>query len=223
MPDTVTTTTTRTWEHWRDVRRADWRWPNFSPAELACRGTGRLVIDTDALDRLEALRKALGDKPLMIRSAYRSPEWNRKVKGKPNSQHLTGRAFDVGMGNHDPHLFVRLARACGFTGVGTYPKANFVHVDVGPLRQWGEEFPDDTPVFTPEPRPPALAETRTARATVVTAGAGVLAVASQASPAIDALGRAAPAIEAFGRLPWWAAVALVIAVAGGVLVWRARR
>jgi zinc D-Ala-D-Ala carboxypeptidase len=24
--------------HFRDVPAADWRWPNFSPAEIACRG-----------------------------------------------------------------------------------------------------------------------------------------------------------------------------------------
>ncbi len=66
--------------HWRDVPAAAWRWPNFSPAEIACRGTGRLLLNEAALDRLQALRDRLG-KPLIVRSAYRSPEHNRAVGG----------------------------------------------------------------------------------------------------------------------------------------------
>ena len=46
--------------HWRDVPAAAWRWPNFSPAEIACRGTGRLLLNEAALDRLQALRDRLG-------------------------------------------------------------------------------------------------------------------------------------------------------------------
>lgn len=30
--------------HWRDVLANAWRWPNFSPAEIACRGTAKLLI-----------------------------------------------------------------------------------------------------------------------------------------------------------------------------------
>ena len=35
------------------ARRAEaaWRWPNFSPAEIACRGTGKLLVNEAALDR----------------------------------------------------------------------------------------------------------------------------------------------------------------------------
>jgi hypothetical protein len=209
-------------EHWRQVPADRWRWRDFTPAEVACRGTGRLMVDERAMDALQDLRTRLG-KPVMVTSGYRTPERNREIRGNPRSLHMQGQAFDVSMQNHDPELFVRTARAVGFNGIGTYPRANFVHVDVGPVRQWGEDFPEDTPVFTPEPRPPALAQTDTAKATLVTSTAGVLAVASQATPAIDALGRAVPAIEAIGRLSPWVAVALVVAVAGGVLVWRARR
>lgn len=53
-----------------------WRWKNFSPAEIACRGTGKLLINEPALDKLQALRDRLG-KPLIVRSAYRS----RTMKG----------------------------------------------------------------------------------------------------------------------------------------------
>lgn len=46
-------------QHWRNLPAHAWHWPNFSPAEIACRGTGKLVINEDALDRLQALRAAL--------------------------------------------------------------------------------------------------------------------------------------------------------------------
>ena len=36
--------------HWRDVPATTWRWPNFSPAEIACRGTGKLLVNEAALD-----------------------------------------------------------------------------------------------------------------------------------------------------------------------------
>lgn len=44
---------------WRDVPEGVWRWPNFSPAEIACRGTGKLLINEAALDKLLSLRDRL--------------------------------------------------------------------------------------------------------------------------------------------------------------------
>jgi len=45
MPDPI-----RTFRHFRDVPLHLWRWPNFSPAEIACRGTGQLKLHPAALD-----------------------------------------------------------------------------------------------------------------------------------------------------------------------------
>lgn len=66
------------------------------------------------------------------------------------------------------------------------------------------------------PAPSGIAEaaaTDTGKGTLAATAAGLAAVASQAEPVIDAL----------GRLPWAVAIAVVIAVAAAVLVWRARR
>lgn len=66
------------------------------------------------------------------------------------------------------------------------------------------------------PAPAGIAEavaTDTGKGTIAATVAGVAAVASQAEPVIDAL----------GRLPWQAALGVVIAAAIVVLVWRARR
>jgi zinc D-Ala-D-Ala carboxypeptidase len=110
--------------HFRNVPAAAWRWPNFSPAEIACRGTGKVVLNEAALDKLQALRDRLG-KPLILRSAYRSPEHNRAVGGAKASKHMEGGAFDIAMANHDPEAFEAAARAVGFQGFGFYPRSGF--------------------------------------------------------------------------------------------------
>ncbi|MCG6560723.1 D-Ala-D-Ala carboxypeptidase family metallohydrolase [Ruegeria sp. 1NDH52C] len=176
--------TTTFYAHWRDMPEAAWRWPTFSPTEIACRGTGKLLINEPALDKLQALRDRLG-KPLIVRSAYRSPEHNRAVGGAPASKHMQGTAFDIAMANHDPVAFEAAAREVGFLGFGFYPRSDFIHVDLGPARQWGERFPVRETAFAAE-TPPArevLAESRTMKgggaAGVATLGAAGVEVAQQ--------------------------------------------
>ena len=43
----------------------------------------------------EMIRSGIGDRPLRILSAYRTPEHNRYVGGAPMSQHVQGRALDL--------------------------------------------------------------------------------------------------------------------------------
>jgi hypothetical protein len=174
--------TTTTFNHWRDVPERSWRWQNFSPAEIACRGSGSLRINEEALDKLQALRDRLG-KPLIVRSAYRSPAHNRAVGGASRSKHLDGTAFDIAMDNHDPAAFEAAARAVGFKGFGFYPRSGFMHIDLGPERSWGERFPVQATAFAAE-TPPArevLAESRTLKgsgaAGVATVGAAGIEVA----------------------------------------------
>ena len=177
MPDPV-----RSYRHFRDVPTRDWRWKNFSPAEIACRGTGQLKLVPEAMDKLQALRDRLG-KPLIVRSGYRSPEHNRRVGGAKASKHMQGTAFDISMANHDPVAFEAAAREVGFLGFGYYPRSGFMHIDLGPARSWGDPFTARPVPFAPE-LPPArevLAESRTLRgggaagaATVGAAGVEVL-------------------------------------------------
>jgi len=172
----------RTYRHYREVPESAWRWPNFSPAEIACRGTDELLINEPALDKLQALRDRLG-KPLILRSAYRSPEHNRAVKGAPQSKHMDGAAFDIAMANHDPVAFEAVARAVCFLGFGFCPRAGFMHIDLGPARVWGAPFPARAVAFAPETRPAreALAQIRTMKgggaAGVATLGAAGVEVA----------------------------------------------
>lgn len=203
-----------------EVPVTSWRWPNFSPQELACRGTGQLVINPRALDMLQSLRSRLG-KPMIITSAYRSPEHNRRVGGAARSRHLEGIAFDVRMDNHDPATFIAQARAVGFHGIGTYPRQGFVHIDARPAGEaaiWGDPFPPRATPFAPEapPRRPNLAGSRT------------LAGAGAAGAAVVAGGAADLAQEAQEALPWLAHldsarwVLLAVALVGLAVVVRAR-
>ncbi|MEB8388162.1 D-Ala-D-Ala carboxypeptidase family metallohydrolase [Rhodobacteraceae bacterium KMM 6894] len=176
--------TTTFYDHWRDVPESAWRWPDFSPAEIACRGTGKLLVNEPALDKLQALRDRLG-KPLIVRSAYCSPAHNRAVGGAPRSKHMLGTAFDIAMSNHDPATFAATAREVGFLGFGTYPRSGFMHIDLGPARSWGELFPARPTPFVPEV-PPArevLSESRTLKgggaAGVATVGAAGVEMAQE--------------------------------------------
>ncbi|MDO5704250.1 MAG: D-Ala-D-Ala carboxypeptidase family metallohydrolase [Paracoccus sp. (in: a-proteobacteria)] len=203
------------YRHWREVPPAKWRWPNFWPAEIACRGTDRILVNEDALDRLQSLRDALG-RPLIVNSAYRSPEHNTRVGGAKASKHLSGTAFDVSMANHDPASFITAARKAGFAGIGTYPRSNFIHIDTGPARTWGDPFPPRPTRFAPE-QPAArehLAESRTMQ------GAGAAGVATIGTAAVDvardALAEAQGAVQPL--IPWldslrWLFLALAL---GGI-------
>ena len=89
---------------------------------------------------------------MIVTSAYRSPAHNAAIGGAARSRHVEGDAFDISMINHHPTAFEMAARAAGFTGFGFYPpaKGNFIHIDLGPAREWGKRWRE--PDFSPEPR-----------------------------------------------------------------------
>lgn len=120
--------------HWRDIAPADWTWPHFKPVEIACRGTGDIVVVPAFLNLLEELRDKLA-RPLTINCAYRSPLHNARVGGAPLSEHKFGRAADIACPVADRRSLLLAARSVGFTGIGYY--ASFLHVDTGPKRTWG--------------------------------------------------------------------------------------
>lgn len=214
--------TTTYFAHWRDVPASLWRWPNFSPAEIACRGTGALRIHEEALDRLQALRYRLG-KPLIVRSAYRSPAHNRAVGGATRSKHLDGAAFDIAMANHDPAAFEAAAREAGFAGFGFYPRSGFMHIDLGPARTWGERFEVREVGFAVETAPlrETLAESRTMKgsgaAGVATIGAAGVEVAQSVLAETEAA--ILPLVPYLDTLRW---LLIAVALAGVAITIYAR-
>lgn len=203
--------------HFSQVDKKDWRWPSFSPREIACKGTGELVVDDNALDRLQALREYLG-KPLILTSAYRSAAHNKRVGGAKGSKHMEGIAFDVRMDNHDPHEFEAAARAMGFTGFGYYPKSGFLHIDTGPARAWGTPWPITATSWPAETQrqPETITEDRQAQAVAGAGIAGGLAAIVEHAPlAGSILGNLVPTAQL---------VAVVVAAALlGYVLWKRAR
>lgn len=123
------------YEHYDQVPMASWRWRHFAPRELASKGDGSLLVDADALDKLELARRILGQ-PMVILSAYRDPIHNAKVGGAPLSQHKFGKAFDIRLSGLDKWQLLTACQRAGFTGFGFY--STFLHVDTGKPRTWGK-------------------------------------------------------------------------------------
>jgi hypothetical protein len=174
------------YKHWQDFPKDKWRWSSFSPREMASKREGELMINEEALDKLQALRNRLG-RPVIITSAYRSKAHNAAVGGAQESMHMQGKAFDVRMDNHDPAEFEAAAREVGFTGFGYYPKQGFMHIDIGRSRTWGTPFPK-TETALPAEQPVGkeredVAQSKTVQASAVTIASG----AGTAAASISAL------------------------------------
>jgi len=95
----------------------------------------------DLMHRLRAKMEVRG--PFQIVSGYRSAKTNALMRMHSHevaehSQHVLGRAVDIGVEGVELARLHRAALSLRAGGVGYYPKSGFVHVDVGPLRQWAE-------------------------------------------------------------------------------------
>ncbi len=53
-----------------------------------------------------------------------------------NSQHMQAKAIDIRVPGVDTSRLRDIALSLHGGGVGYYPISQFVHVDVGPVRQW---------------------------------------------------------------------------------------
>lgn len=82
----------------------------------------------------EYVRKLSGDHPIIVLSAYRTPEHNRKIGGARHSQHLIGNALDLKHTVLDNETFYNLIassiQGLPIKGLGKY--RTFVHIDIRP-------------------------------------------------------------------------------------------
>lgn len=99
-------------------------------------------INPELLDLLHDVRNELdSDAAYEVISAYRSPKTNemlrKTTKGvAKNSHHLKGNAIDVRLQGVRTGTLRDTALLMERGGVGYYPKSDFVHMDVGPVRKW---------------------------------------------------------------------------------------
>ena len=111
---------------------------NFDITEFSCNdGTpvpNELLPNVKKLaEQLQILRDELNE-PIHINSAYRHKEYNKKIGGEKNSQHLLAKAADITVKSKTPKQLAALIEKMinegklKFGGMGIYP--GFVHVDI---------------------------------------------------------------------------------------------
>ena len=99
-------------------------------------------IDPQLVDLLHDLRLKMHSKsPFEVISGYRSPATNAQLASASGgvvrkSFHLRGMAIDIRLPDRNLRQLRNAALALRRGGVGYYPKPDFVHVDVGPVRSW---------------------------------------------------------------------------------------
>ena len=94
-------------------------------------------IAVKLIELLDAIEDHFGKKGITVLSGYRTPEYNRKIKGAAkNSLHILGWAADIRIPGYKSSQISSFARKKYAGGVGYYPYTGFVHVDVGSVRYW---------------------------------------------------------------------------------------
>jgi len=100
------------------------------------------AMDPRLFDVLHAVQRKLEvNRPVQLVSGFRSPATNAMLHAESHqvaahSQHLLGKASDIRIDGVDLRNLHRAALSLSAGGVGFYPQSDFVHVDVGPVRQW---------------------------------------------------------------------------------------
>jgi len=101
--------------------------------------------DPKEFDVLHAMLARLGklDSVINIVCGYRTPETNSALRHSSpqtgvaeHSQHMEGHAIDLRVPGVSTTMLRDAALSLQAGGVGYYPVSQFVHVDVGPVRQW---------------------------------------------------------------------------------------
>ena len=82
----------------------------------------------ELLEILEIIRSYF-DAPVIINSGYRTPSWNAKVGGTPNSYHCKGMAADIVVKGYSSKEVAKYADSIMVTG-GIIRYTNFTHIDV---------------------------------------------------------------------------------------------
>lgn len=101
--------------------------------------------DPREFDLLHSLLVKLGrpNATIDVVCGYRSPWSNNFLRTRSavtgvaeHSQHILSKAIDIQIPGVSTRAIRDAALSLGMGGVGYYPTSHFVHVDVGPVRQW---------------------------------------------------------------------------------------
>lgn len=109
---------------------------NFTVKEFACKDGSDAVLTAPRLVMvLQSIRSHFAA-PVVIHSAYRTPQYNAKIGGVAHSQHCYGTAADIVVRGKTPAAVAAYARKImpDWGGVGVYAGQGFTHVDVREAR-----------------------------------------------------------------------------------------
>lgn len=102
---------------------------HFKASEFQCKDkTEGLLVANELVEVLEKIRNNF-NAPVIINSGYRTPSWNSKVGGAPNSYHCKGMAADIVVKGHSSREVAKYADSIMKQG-GVIRYTNFVHIDV---------------------------------------------------------------------------------------------
>lgn len=112
--------------------------PNFKVKEFAQKGCDLVLVDTELVLVLQAIRSHFGAS-VTINSGYRTPEHNATLEGhSETSKHMSGRAADIKVRGISPAEVAAYADKLLLNGrICVYP--TFVHVDVREERSRGDQ------------------------------------------------------------------------------------
>lgn len=102
---------------------------HFKAEEFRCKDkTKEFLWAPELLEILETIRNHF-DAAVIINSGYRTPSWNTKVNGSPNSYHCKGMAADIVVKGHSSKDVAKYADSIMKQG-GVIKYTNFTHIDV---------------------------------------------------------------------------------------------
>lgn len=112
--------------HLPDVKMSE----HFTRDEFTCHcGCGFNDVDETLVTRLEMLRHALGDVPIVIWSGCRCHKHNAAVGGATHSQHLLGTAADIKVKGVSPSVVADAIDELLPNGGGLGRYKTFTHID----------------------------------------------------------------------------------------------
>ena len=129
--------------YWRNGKYDLGAWTELNQFLRDWRTDDVIHIDMRTLDMIHRVCDKIGaPKSAEIFCGYRSAKTNRMLRSKASgvakkSFHLVGQAIDFRLPNQSLRKTHRAALSLKAGGVGLYPRSSFIHIDSGPVRDWG--------------------------------------------------------------------------------------